>query len=177
MKRNSELKQFWIAFWRAPLTAHRGTSGGWFRLTTDRLCASLWSSLKWIKGNSDIPSQGRKVLAKEHFWHLDKDRHFQSVTQGLEVPEWPRCPGRGRAAPQMILSQQCQSIFFHSFVVYSTGFVEKTTLEHNYLGHFFSKKLFCFYSTCLNGKSANNLGSWRCVKRSVTPLSQWQHCL
>lgn len=34
---------------------------------------------------------------------------------------------------------------------------------------FYKKKLFWFYSTCLNGRSANNLGSWRCVKRSITP--------
>lgn len=35
---------------------------------------------------------------------------------------------------------------------------------------FFCKnKLFCSYSTCLNGRSANNLGSWRRVKRSITP--------
>lgn len=46
----------------------------------------LWNSLKWTKGDTDIPSQGRGVLAGEHFLHWPEERHFQSVAQGQRAP-------------------------------------------------------------------------------------------
>lgn len=46
----------------------------------------LWNSLKRIKGDTDIPSQERGVLAGECFLHLPKERHFQSVARGQRAP-------------------------------------------------------------------------------------------
>lgn len=91
------------------------------------------------------------------------ERHFQTVAWGQKAPSVLDI----QAAP--LLSQFSLSSMD---VSHSTGYREM--LEIIISGEifclvFYKNKLFCFYSTCLNGRSANHLSSWRCVERSITP--------
>lgn len=65
----------------------------------------------------------------------------------------------------------------YSLAAHSIACKGKITLGDDYLCGLplffkliFSKnQSFCFHSTCLKGTSANNSGSWRYIKRSITP--------
>lgn len=135
LRRNSELEQFWIAPWsNCSSTACRGASGSWFPLTTDKFCAS--HPLKQLKTNQRWrwhPFTRQRGVSRRALFPFAEGGEALSVC-GTRA-EGPQClvyPGRGRASPQLIPSQQHEYIFFHSFAACSIGCISKTTLGHHY---------------------------------------------
>lgn len=114
--------------------------------------------------------QEREMLAGEHFLHLHKERLFHSVAQGQRVPsvsgmqaEAGFCTG-WFSLRSMNISFTYLCSLFHWLCRKSNA---RTIISGGFF--FFFNEVVSFCSTCLNGKSANNLNGWRRVRRSITP--------
>lgn len=149
---------FWTIIWRNPFISWEEPGEAVFSWP---LCIS----------SSEIVLNEPKVtpFTREATFSICTERHFQTVAWGQKASSvlgFQESPVSSLSAAWMYL--------FHSFAACSSGYTGKAMLGMIISGEVFvyflnKKKLFCFYSTCLNGRTTNNLGSWRCVKRSITP--------
>lgn len=130
----------------------RGALGS-FLLVTETLCISFSETV--LNEPKVTPFTRRPLFpfaqrGTSRLWHEDRKPPVSWVSR-------QESPVSSLSAAWMYL--------FHSFAACSSGYTGKAMLGMIISGEvfvyfFFNKnKLFCFYSTCLNGRTTNNLGS------------------